>query len=234
MTTAVTAVILQPHYLPYSGFFKLIDKADIFVFFDNVKFEPSSWQNRNKIKTPQGPMWLNVPIIKAFGQLIKDVKINNSINWQEKNWKAIIRNYSRAKFFNDYKDFFEKLYSKKWENLSDMNIYIIKYLTKELGLNTKFVKASELNISGKRSELLVNICKKIGANHYYSNIGSKEYMDKEMNFFNDAGISVEYMEYKHPTYAQSFGKFIPYMSVIDLLFNNGKESKNIILKENQD
>lgn len=226
-----TAVILQPHYLPYSGFFKLIDEADVFVFFDNVQFEARSWQIRNRIKNPEGFQWLTVPIVKSFGQLIKDVKINNSTDWQDRHWQAILHNYSKAPFFKDYRDFFQQVYTKKWESLSELNIYIIEYLVKELGLKTKFIKASELGVSGKRSELLANICKKVNADKYYSNIGSKEYMDKQMNFFDDAGIKVSYMEYKHPTYTQLFGEFIPYMSVIDVLFNHGKKAREIILGE---
>ena len=224
-----TAVILQPHYIPYSGFFKLLDKADIFVIFDNVQFQPRSWQNRNKIKTPEGFKWLSIPVIKNTGQLIQDTKINNSIDWQKKHWATIIHSYSKSKFFKNYKDFFQDVYSKKWEHISDLNIHIIKYLAEELGFNKNFIKASELDVTGKKSELLVNICKKINADHYHSNIGSKDYMDKEIHYFNDAGIKISYMEYQHPIYSQLFGGFTEYLSTIDLLFNHGKESKNIIL-----
>jgi len=226
-----TAAILQPHYLPYSGFFKLVRESDIFIFFDNVQFEARSWQNRNKIKTPEGFKWLTVPVVKSFGQLIKDIKINNSLDWQQKHWKAIVCSYSKAPFFKDYKDFFEEVYSRKWDLLVDLNIYIIQYLAKELGLKTKFIKASELDVSGKRSELLANICKKVKADKYYSNIGSKDYMDKEMHFFDDAGIKVSYLEYSHPIYPQLFGEFISHLSVIDVLFNNGKKTREIILGE---
>ncbi len=225
-----TVGILQPHYLPYSGFFKFIDENDVFVFFDNVQFEVRSWQNRNKIKTPNGFKWLTVPVIKNFGQPIKDVEINNLIDWQTEHWKAIRHSYSKAKFFRNYEKFFEQIYSKKWEKLLDLNIFIIKYLARKLGVNTQFIKASELNVSGKRSELLVNICKKVGADHYHSNIGSKSYMDKEMHFFDEAGITVSYMDYKPVEYKQLFGEFISHLSVIDLLFNHGKDSKNIIFK----
>lgn len=218
----MTAAILQPHYLPYSGFFKLISLCDTFIFFDNVQFERRSWQNRNRIKTSNGFKWLSVPTIKHFGQLIKDIKINNSIKWQEEHWKAILCSYSNAKHFDKYKEFFKEVYSKKWENLVDLDIAIIEYIAKELGLKTKFIRASELGVSGKRSELLVNICKKVGADNYYSNIGSKVYMDKEMHFFNDAGIKVHYMEYEHPVYEQLFGDFISHLSVIDVLFNGAK------------
>jgi len=214
-----TAAILQPHYLPYCGFFKLISLCDIFVFLDNVQFEKRSWQSRNRIKTPYGFRWLSVPVIKNHREIIKDVKICNSIKWQEEHWKAILCSYSRAEYFNKYKEFFEGIYSKKWENLADLDIAIIEFIAKELGLTATFVRASELGVSGKRSELLANICKKVGADNYYSNIGSKVYMDKEKNFFDDAGIKVHYMEYEHPTYNQLFGDFISHLSAIDALFN---------------
>ena len=227
----ITAAILQPHYLPYTGFFNLIDKVDVFVFFDNVQFEARSWQNRNRIKTPDGFMWLSVPVIKKFGQKIKATKINNDIDWQKEHWTAIKHSYSKAKYFNDYKTFFENIYSQKWDNISEMNITIIKSIAEMLGLKTKFVNASELNVTGKRSELLVNICRAVGANHYISNIGSKVYMDKEMHYFNDAGISVDYMIYKPKEYIQLFGEYISHLSAIDVLFNYGKYSREIILQE---
>ncbi len=227
----VTAVILQPHYIPYCGFFKLIETADIFVIFDNVQFQTRSWQHRNKIKTPDGFKWLSVPVIKNSGQKIQDVKIQNTVNWQKKHWSSIIHSYSKSKYFKDYKDFFQDVYSKKWHSIVDLNIHIINFLIEELGFSTKFIKASELDVSGKKSELLINICKKIGATHYHSNMGSKTYMDQEMHLFDDAEIRVSYMEYKHPIYTQLFGEFTEYMSVLDVLFNHGKESKRIILGE---
>jgi len=222
-----TAVILQPHYLPYCGFFKLIEKSDVFVFFDNVQFEARSWQHRNRIKTPLDFKWLTVPVIKTFGQKISDVQINNELQWQKQHLTAIQQSYGRAPCFSDYKDFFNEVYSKKFTSLSDLNIYLIKWLCSTMGFKTEFIKASELDVSAKRSELLANICKKVNATHYYSNIGSKEYMDKEMEFFK--GIDVSYLDYKHPEYSQQFSGFVSHLSVIDLLFNHGPKSREIIL-----
>lgn len=228
-----TAVILQPHYLPYSGFFKLVQESDVFVFLDNVQFEKQSWQDRNRIKVHNGIQWLRVPTIRSFGQPIKDVRINNDLNWQAQHWKAITNSYSRANHFQKYHSFFEReVYSRTWEKLADLNIFIITELTKQLGLKTKFVRASELGVEGKRTELVVNILKKIGADRYYSNLGSKEYMDQERHFFKDLGVKIEFMDYQHPTYPQLFGNFIPYLSVIDLLFNQGENSTKTILGEN--
>jgi len=122
------AGIHQPQYLPWLGYFDKIARSDIFILLDDVQFKKNDWQNRNKIHTPQGWQWLTVPVIHNFGQTIVETKIKNVSNWRQAHYKALVLNYSRAPFFNDYKDFFETLYEREWEYLADLNIYILEKL----------------------------------------------------------------------------------------------------------
>ncbi|AXI24945.1 hypothetical protein CFE53_01755 [Methanofervidicoccus sp. A16] len=221
-------VILQPMYLPWIGYFGLIDIADVFVFYDDVQFVGSSWQQRNRIKISNGNwIWLTVPVMKKFGQKINEVKINNNKNWAKKHWKSIFYAYTRAPYFKDYSDVFEKFYKRRWEYIVDLNVTIIKEICKLLGLDsTKFIFSSQLNVEGKKTDRLINILNKIGADEYISGPGAKAYIEPEK--FKKAGIKLYWFEFNHPVYPQLYGEFIPYLSIIDLLFNMGDRSLEVI------
>ena len=173
------AVILQPMYLPWMGYFGMIDIADVFVFYDDVQFSNQSWQQRNRIKTNNGVVWLTVPVLKNFGQKINEVKINNSTNWRKKHLKTIKYSYSKAPYFKDYKDIFEEIYDKEWEYLCELDIHIIKTISEILGLKTKFILSSELNVEGKKTDRLINVLKKINATEYISGPSAKAYIEPE-------------------------------------------------------
>ncbi|MFH1894714.1 MAG: WbqC family protein [Patescibacteria group bacterium] len=217
------AVIMQPTYLPWLGYFDLMDQSDIFVFLDNVQFERQSWQQRNKIKSPKGELLLTIPVIRKYPQEIREVQINNNLSWQTEHLKAVQYNYSKAKYFNEYADFFQKFYTEKKVKLIDFTIPIILWLKDVLGIDCNIIKSSELDARGKKVNLLIDICRKIGADEYLSPIGSKEYID-ENNLFEEEDIKLEYQQFEHPTYPQLWGEFIPHLSVIDLLFNCGSDS----------
>ena len=220
-------VIMQPTYLPWMGYFDLIDQSDIFVFLDNVQFEKQSWQQRNKIKTPKRAIWLTVPVLQSLGQKINEVKINNNSKWKEKHWKSIKYNYDKAPYFKRDFEFFEELYHTNWEYLVDMNIHVIEGVSKQLNIKKDFIKSSNMNIKGRKTELVVGICKELNADTYLSPLGSAVYIE-ENNLFEREGIKLEYQHFEHPNYKQLWGDFIPYMSVIDLLFNEGDKSLDII------
>jgi len=224
--------IHQPQYLPWLGYFDKIRRSDAFVFLDNVQFKKNEWQNRNKIKTAQKWQWLSVPVIHRFGQKISEVKINNTVAWTKKHLKALITNYSKAAFFKGYIDFFEETYAQHWESLAEINIYLIGYLAKALGLgDKKFFKASEWQSREGNTERLIDICKHLGADIYFSGKDGAKYLN--LGDFEKEGIQVVFQDYHHPTYPQLFGSFEPYLSVIDLLFNCGPESLEILKKENE-
>ena len=130
--------IHQPQYLPYIGFFHKLMLSDVCVILDDVEYSKNDFFNRNRIKTPQGWCWITVPVKAKMKQLIKDVEIDNSQNWGVKHWKAILANYEKAAFFNEYQEFFKDYYSESWETLVDLNLKSIEYIAKKLNLNVKF------------------------------------------------------------------------------------------------
>jgi len=223
--------ILQPGYLPWLGFFEQVYRSDIFVIYDDVQYDKNGWRNRNRIKTPNGIQWLTVPVIlkKQNKPPIKDVRINNQENWRKKHLESIKTNYSRAKYFFTYYPIFEKIYSKEWEFLIDLDIQIIHVICDVLGLKREFRLSSDLVAEGDKNFRLIDICKKLGADTFYEGQSGKDYIDEKC--FKDAGIEVQFQDYKHPEYSQLYGDFIPYLSIIDLLFNEGDRSLEILSKE---
>jgi hypothetical protein len=221
------AVIMQPTYLPWIGYFDLMDQSDTFVLLDHVQFSKQSWHQKNRIKTPNGELMLTVPIIRNHPQMINETKINNDQPWRKTHLKSIQANYSKAKYYDKYIGFLEDIYLRKIENLTDLTIPIILWAKEKLGIECKIIKSSEINAGGAKVNLVVDICHKIGADEYLSPPGSKEYID-ENNIFEKENIKLEYQKYEHPEYAQLWGKFMPYISVIDLLFNEGGKSLDII------
>ena len=222
----------QPQYIPWLGYFDKVAKSDAFVFLDDVQYKAREFQNRNKIRTKEEPLWLTVPVAsKGLGrQKMRDVKIDNESEWRRQHLLSIKASYGHAEFFKRYFPFFEDLYSKKWEKLSDLNIYIIEYILKELKIVTPVYFESKLNIAGKKTSRIIEICGKLNADTYLSGIGGKDYL--EDGLFADAGIKLIYQDFVHPLYRQQFMKsandFIPYLSMIDLLFNEGPAASQIL------
>ena len=226
-------VIMQPTYLPWLGYFDLMDQSDVFVILDHVQFSKQSWHQRNKIKSPEGETWLTIPVIRKHPQVLNETKINNSQPWQKKHFESIRCNYSKAKFFDRYLSFLKETYSKKIEKLTDLTIPIILWTKKELQIKSKIIKSSELDIQGAKVDLIVDICHQVGADEYLSPLGSKEYIEQN-NIFEREKIKLEYHDYIHPEYSQLWGEFIPYLSTLDLLLNEGDKSIEIIRSGRKD
>lgn len=225
-------VCLQPGYIPWCGFFDQMNRADIFVIYDDVAFDKGGWRARNRIKTAQGIQWLTVPVLtkgKEF-PLIKDTLINNDVNWRDKHLKSIKQNYSKATYFKDYIGLFEQVYSKEWKFLIDVDMEFINTFNKELGISTSIKFASELDVQGGKIDRLINICKKFGATEFLEGSAGRDYIDD--NMFIENGIRIKYQDYNHPTYRQLYGVFISYLSIVDLLFNEGKNSLKILANNN--
>ena len=223
----------QPQYLPWLGYFDKIDKADIFCFLDNVQFKKNEWQNRNRIKSAHGWQWVTAPVLYRFPQKINTVKINNTTNWMKKHRQALITNYGKAPFFDEFFDFFESLYSAEWEFLADLNIYLVNKLLGMLNVGAKTtVRASELQLSDDPTERLIDICKSVGCDTYLAGRDGTQYMDLER--FRQTGIQVILQDFKHPVYPQLFGDFQSHLSIIDLLFNCGPDSLQKIREVNPD
>ena len=221
--------IHQPEHLPWPGFFDKMAQSDIFVLLDDVQFRKDYFQNRNKIKTRDGELFLTVPVLKSSTQLINEIKINNNEKWAKKHWKSIEANYQNAPFFIQYADDLKKIYDKKWENLSDLNIEIIKFIKVALGIKTKLVISSDLKTGGEKTDHLINICNSLNASAYIAGRWALklEYFKPEL--FKEKNIKLLFHDYAPVEYHQLFPPFLPYMSTIDLLFNTGPDALNHIL-----
>ena len=227
-----TLVISQPTYLPWLGYFRIMKEADVYVFLDNVQFEPRSWQIRNRIKVPSKEIFLSIPTHHTLQSRISEVSIDNSKDWAKQHWNALRLSYGKAKFFKYYAPFFEAVYRQKWTKLVHLNITLIKYLAQQLGINPIFVQASKMNLESKRTDLLEEICRKFNADRYVSSIGAHQYMrnDGAQKLFEEARITVDFLQYNTPDYPQLFGNFIPNLSTIDCLFNCGLDAQEIMKK----
>ncbi len=218
--------IHQPGYLPWLGFFKKIESSDIFVFLDDVQYEKNWVQNRNKIRTSDGSMWLTVPVNAPFGCLLKEVKIDNTSNWANKHKKSIQLNYSKAKYFNNFWSRLEQIYEKNYDSLIDVDMAIIQLLIKEFSIQTKTVSSSELDTSQKSSDRILEICKQLNAEIYLSGELGRNYLNLED--FEKSGIQVQFQNFQHPVYEQCYKPFLPNMSAIDLIFNEGQNASSIL------
>ncbi len=215
--------VCQPMYLPWIGYFALMDKVDVYVFYDDVQFSPQSWQQRNRIKTGNGIQWLTIPIKRNFGQKICDVEINTDVIWRVNHAKAIEQAYSKAPNFEPYSWYIDDFYQMYWYYLSDLTIYESTFIAEMLDVELpEFLKSSEMNLTGSKDDRLLELLEKVGATEYISGVKAKDYIDEDK--FKKAGIKLTWFEYEHPVYPQIRGEFVPYMSAIDLMFNVGKES----------
>ena len=207
--------IMQPTYLSWIGYFALIDYVDKFILLDDVQFSYQSWQHRNKILTKSGALWLTVPCGKSKFFLKKHIK-------------SIRQSYEKTFFFKNFSNQLFEVMNKKNEYLSELNINIILMIKDYLQIKTKLFKSSELEIKkSSKDQYLFDICQSLNATKYVSPPGSENYL-KNSNFFIKNNLQIEYFDYKHPAYNQINENFVSHLSIIDLIFNNGKKSLEII------
>jgi hypothetical protein len=221
----VNVVILQPSYIPWRGYFDQIRRADLFVFYDDVQYDKHGWRNRNQIKTAQGKQWLTIPVHSkgvTEGIPIKDIRIDWSRPWSRNHLKALTFAYQKAPYFKDYLPLLQAFYDRRDECLADFTIETSIVLSRELGMaSTSFLRSSQLpGITGTGTARLIQILQQVGARHYISGPAAREYIEPEK--FDEAGITLEYMEYNYPEYPQLYLPFDPYVTILDLLFMTGK------------
>jgi hypothetical protein len=222
--------IHQPNYLPWVGFFYKIVKSDIFVILDDVNYIKNSYADRCTIKTPQGSCYLKIPVLaKNTVSLYNNTLLNDSINWREKHIKTIEVNYKKSKYFNV---FFENIRNiildSSLTDLSAFNSKLIQYIIAELDIKTKVVFSSSIQVKSSSTQRLVDIIKKLSGTTYISGHGAKGYQDESL--FSSNGIQLKYSDFLIKEYNQLWGDFLPGLSIIDLLFNNGKESFDFLIK----
>ncbi len=222
----------QPVYIPWLGLFHKIALSDSFVSFDQVQYQPKDWNNRNQIKTLQGPIWLTVPVLRKgyLDKSISDIGINNTVPWAKKHWKSLTVAYAKAPYFKRYASFLEDIYSRHWESLVELNETMLKGFLDILGITVPVRSASKWNFKGEKSGLVLDMCQQLGATDYIFGALGRGYAD--LDAFIAAGVRPHFQDYKHPIYPQLHGEFLPHMSILDLLFNCGDESRSILLSSN--
>ncbi len=229
--------IHQPEHLPWLGFFNKLSKADKFVILDSVQFEKNYFQNRNKIMVAGNAQWIGIPVLSEghMSGTIATTKIAKQTNpkWRQKYMQTIKINYAKHPFFNEVFPILEEALSVDEDNMCEINIAIIKGFSKALGFNPEFIRSSELSVSGMKSDLILDICKEVGAATYIAGPSGRDYLD--MKSFADEGIEVVFNDFNHPKYPQRKAtEFIPYLSALDLFMNCGfEESARIIVEGNE-
>ena len=217
--------ILQSNYIPWKGYFDMINMVDEFILYDDMQYTRRDWRNRNKIKTQQGLKWLTIPIdVKGkYYQKINETKISDK-EWGKKHWTQIVQNYKKAPYFKEYREIFEKLYlDNSEEYLSLINYSFIVAICKILGIETKIRWSSEFNLIDGQTEKLLGICKDCNADIYLSGPAAKDYFDEELAV--KENIEVEWMDYSgYKEYSQLYPPFEHGVTVLDLIFNEGSNA----------
>lgn len=220
--------IHQPNFIPWVGYFSKINQSNIFVILDNVQFEKNGFTNRNKIKNSQNTIWLTIPVNLSnyLSTKIKDIRIANIRNWKEKNLSTVKMNYAKAPFFNEIFELYENILNKDFQYLIDLNVELILTIINYLNIEINVKYASNISNNLNSTELLLDICKKSNATEYLIGAGGNKYMDKSIFEINN--IKLSQYNLKGFKYPQLWGDFVPNLSILDLLFNCGKESINYI------
>ncbi len=220
--------ILQSNYIPWKGYFDLINMVDLFIFHDDLQYTKGDWRNRNLIKTPKGVQWLTIPCGTNEHRLIHEVELSDH-SWQSKHWSLIKTNYERAEYFKKYRSFFEEIYlGTKWCNLSEMNQAVIIKISRELlGISTEFEDSRKYSLIQRKAERVKELLLKCGTNEYISGPAAKDYLSEE--FLAEAGIHLMWINYDgYPEYPQLHPPFTHQVSIIDLLFNTGEQAVNFM------
>lgn len=217
--------VIQSNYLPWRGYFDFIKSVDLFVFHDDLQYTKQDWRNRNKIKTHRGLEWLTVPVKKGpVWTLIDEIEIAGE-EWKQDHRNQLIQNLGRAKYFEDALEIWE-ICLNDWQMLSQMNVQLIKDICEYLWIKTPIIHSRSLNLTGAKTERLIQLCKKVGADTYLSGPNAKVYLDVQM--MNENGIQVEWKEYNYLPYPQLHGQFEYFVTVLDLIANVGTDAKNHI------
>ena len=224
-----SAAIMQPTFLPWIGYFALMDRVDLFVLLDDVQFDKRSWQQRNKIRTTQGPLWLTVPVLTKGrrDQTIREVEISSDTKFPDAMLRTIAMSYAKTPHFERYFTGFEAIMRMPGHTLCSLNTALILWLAEAFAITTPIATASDTKVASIKAERLADLCAAHRVTGYISPPGSKTYL-AESDAFQNAGISLTYFDYAHPEYGQAQGAFEPYMSALDLLFHHGADGLAIL------
>jgi hypothetical protein len=222
---AKKAAIVQSNYIPWKGYFDLINMVDEFILLDDVQYTRRDWRNRNQIKTPHGLLWLTIPVdVKGkYTQKIKDTTISDP-KWAHRHWQTIVSNYSKAKHFRSFRETLEGLFLAPGERfLSEVNFRFLTAISRALGIRARISQSMDYRVSEGKNERLIELCKQVGATEYLSGPSARGYIDEEC--FRANGIGVRFMDYGgYPVYDQLYPPFEHAVSFVDLLLNVGPEA----------
>ena len=220
----------QSNYIPWKGYFDIINKCDLFIIYDEVQYTKNDWRNRNFINTKNGLQWLTIPVKhKSLNQSIDSVQIINN-NWRKKHLNSIEQNYSKTIFFENYFERLKKIINDDISSLSELNFKLIKEICNIIGINTEIISSKELKLEGDKNEKIIDACKKTNSNIYISGPSAKNYISESL--FQHNKIKIKWMNYNmYPTYIHQNPKFFHNVSTIDLIFNLGKETIKYIYSD---
>lgn len=225
--------IVQSNYIPWRGYLDLIDDVDLFIYLDDVQYTRRDWRNRNKIKTANGLLWLSIPVKnESRSQLICETCINYSTGWNQNHLQQIHHWYKKAPYFNLYFNRLEELLTTRYQTISEINQALLSWIATELDIRTKVVCATKLISEGRNIDKLLCLLKSVGATRYVSGPSARAYIDHER--FDQANILLEYKAYVYSAYPQLYGDFVGAVSVIDLLFNVGPQSRSYLKSKTHD
>ena len=217
--------ILQSNYIPWKGYFDLIASVDELILYDDMQFTKRDWRNRNQIKTPQGVHWLTVPVhVKGkYHQTIRETEIDGT-EWSELHWRTIIQNYRRAPHFSDVAVWLEPLYlSQKYTHISQLNRKLIEAICGYMKITTRITNSWDYKLLDGKTERLVGLCRQAGGDTYVSGPSAQNYIDESV--FKVMGMNLSWFDYKdYPEYPQLWGEFTHGVTILDLLFNCGKNA----------
>jgi hypothetical protein len=216
--------IIQSSYIPWKGYFDMLDRVDDFVLYDDVQYTKNDWRNRNLIKTHNGTAWLTIPVLTKgrFGQLIQEAEINGDSRWADRHWKSIRSEYAGAEHFDSVGPLLEALYDELRDEplLTRVNERFIREIARLLGSDTTIRRADEFDLPKDRIDRLIALAQAVGATEYLSGPAARSYLDEGR--FEQAGIRVSWMSYDgYPEYPQLHGDFAHRVSIVDLLLNVG-------------
>ena len=217
--------ILQSNYIPWKGYFDMIAAVDEFILYDDMQYTRRDWRNRNQIKTAQGPQWLTVPVqVKGkYHQAIRDTMVDGA-DWAQVHWQTLTQNYRRTPHFKDIAAWLEPLYlNNKYSHLSELNRQFLEAVCQYLGIKTLIKNSWDYTLLEGKTERLANLCVQAGAMEYISGPAAKDYIDE--NIFTELNIKLTWFDYSgYPEYPQLWGEFTHGVSILDLLFNCGKDA----------
>jgi hypothetical protein len=221
-------VISQPMFFPWVGLFEQIRLADVYVHYDDVQFSKGSFTNRVQIKTARGSKWLTLPVRIHLGQSIREVELAAEEDWRKSHLSFLAQSFEGAPYAREALDLVERVYGRGQERLCDVVIasmeVVLEYF--DLAPRTRFLRSSEMGIPGKSWERVLDVVRQVQGDRYVTGQGALDYLDHEA--FERAGVAVEYLNYEKRPYPQLHGEFTPFVSILDLIANAGRDGRRVI------